>query len=149
MSDLAPTSASRVARPSLLMRAEKVPNEVAEARPGPLALLGTAVWFGLIAGPLELGLVLVRDRITDEVTPASLQTSRHALWMIPVSDLLIFAACGLLLALAARLAPGSAPGSACSSSPSSPPWACSWRSRDCIRSRRCSSPAGSPTAPPA
>ena len=105
MSDLAPTSASRVARPSLLMRAAKVPNEVAETRPGPLALLGTAVWFGLIAGPLELGLVLVRDRITDEVTPASLQTSRHALWMIPVSNLLIFAACGLLLALAARLAP--------------------------------------------
>ena len=105
MSDLAPTSTSRVARPSLLMRAEKAPNEVAEARPGPLALLGTSVWFGLIAGPLELGLVLVRDRITDEVTPASLQTSRHALWMIPVSSLLIFAACGLLLALAARLAP--------------------------------------------
>ncbi|MEJ7637614.1 MAG: hypothetical protein WKF75_06380, partial [Singulisphaera sp.] len=105
MSDLAPTSASRVARPSLVMRAEEVPNEVPETRPGPLALLGTAAWFGLIAGPLELGLVLARDRIAQEVTPASLQASRHALWMIPVSDLLIFGACGLLLALAARLAP--------------------------------------------
>ena len=102
MSDLAPTPTSRLARPSLLMRAEKIPNEVTPTR---LALLGMAVWFGLVAGPIELGLVLIRDRITDEVTPASLQTSRHALWMIPVSVLAIFVALGLLLAIAAKVAP--------------------------------------------
>ena len=58
---------------------------------------------GRTAGPFELGLVLVRDRITDEVTPATLQTSRHALWMVPVSSLLIFAALGLLLTAARDL----------------------------------------------
>ena len=65
--------------------------------------------------------MLVRDRITDEVTPASLRTNRHALWMIPVSNLLIFVACGLLLALAARSRPARRR-LGLFSSPSSPPW---------------------------
>src|SRR4051812_38377027 len=77
-----------------------------EARPGPLALFLRTIWFGLIAGLLELGLLLAQDSYRPRVTVDSIRINRHYLWMVPVSDLLIVGACGLLLGLIARAAGG-------------------------------------------
>ncbi len=81
--------------------------------PGPrgngLPILPTAVWFGLIAGLLELALLAIRVQILEK---GFFLRSRHFLWMVPVSVLVIFASWGLLLAAgrpsgsAALAAPG-------------------------------------------
>ena len=64
-----------------------------------------ALWFGAVTGLLELALVLLHKRIFNTLTLETLRRNRHFVWMIPASNLLIFAILGLLIALAARLRP--------------------------------------------
>src|SRR5262249_52813191 len=64
--------------------------------------------FGLVAGYLELGLVLTQRTLDPRISMASLRTNRHFLWMIPISDELLFAAVGLLVVLLARFGPSRA-----------------------------------------
>ncbi len=64
-----------------------------------------ALWFGAVTGLLELALVLLHKRIFNTLTLEMLRRNRHFVWMIPASNLLIFACLGLLIALAARLWP--------------------------------------------
>ncbi|MEJ7638331.1 MAG: sulfatase [Singulisphaera sp.] len=64
-----------------------------------------ALWFGAVTGLLELALVLLHKRIFNTLTLETLRRNRHFVWMIPASNLLIFASLGLLIALAARLRP--------------------------------------------
>ena len=66
----------------------------------------TTLWFGLLAGWLELGLVLAQRAINPHVSIDTLRTNRHFVWMIPVSDVLIFGVVGLSIALLARFRPG-------------------------------------------
>lgn len=63
-------------------------------------ILPTAAWFGLVAGLLELAALTVRVQLLEK---GFFLRSGHFVWMVPVSVLAIFASCGLLLALAARV----------------------------------------------
>jgi arylsulfatase A-like enzyme len=73
---------------------------------GPVGVLLMSLWFGLIAGMLELGALAAQDVISGEVTVQSIRTNRHYAWMIPASDASIFTAVGLPLALVAWRWPG-------------------------------------------
>ena len=65
----------------------------------PLSLLLLAVWFGLVAGLLELALLVVRVHGFEK---GFFLRSRHFIWMVPASDVMILGTWGLLLALASR-----------------------------------------------
>jgi arylsulfatase A-like enzyme len=78
-------------------------------RPGEAEVLGTpgalllqTLWFGLTTGLLELVLVLLRRRFSDMAVLGALQLNRHAVWMIPLSDVMIVGGLGLFF-VAARL----------------------------------------------
>ncbi len=72
-------------------------------KPGMIFLL--AVWLGLATGLLELGLQFARRHLVNSAAPGALQLNRHALWMVPISNGLIFAACGAVIGGMARLLP--------------------------------------------
>jgi arylsulfatase A-like enzyme len=66
-------------------------------------LMVVAIWFGLVSGLLELGLVYARNHLVGWSTLSSLQISRHFPWMIPVANLALFLAWGLLVAVLGRV----------------------------------------------
>jgi arylsulfatase A-like enzyme len=66
-------------------------------RPGPLLVL--SAWCVLIAGPLEVGAILLRKRTLDLNHLSWI--SRHFVWMIPAIDLAIFLVLGLGLSILA------------------------------------------------
>src|SRR4051812_33996573 len=55
------------------------------------------LWFGLVAGWLDLGLVLAQRAVDPHVSASLLRTNLHFAWMIPVSEALIFGLVGLSL----------------------------------------------------
>ena len=80
-------------------------NEAGEPdarRSSPFRILVTAAWFGLIFGLLE-GLFLVGWRYYIRDNPIGLDP--HALWMAPITECLIFAALGVVLAVLNRFLP--------------------------------------------
>jgi arylsulfatase A-like enzyme len=77
-----------------------------ETHLSPVAVMVLSIWSGLVAGLLELGVMLAQDAYHHTVTVDFIRTNRHFLWMIPVSNLIIFGAIGLLLGVFARSAPG-------------------------------------------
>lgn len=79
-----------------------------EPETGAVSPFLTTLWFGLLAGWLELGLVEALGVLRPHVSMDTLRINRHHGWMVPVSDLLIFGAVGAALALLARLFPRSA-----------------------------------------
>ena len=72
-------------------------------RLGPVALLGLSAWCGTIAGLLEVATVVVRKRFFD--TNQLLSMSRHFIWLVPLTDLLIFLLVGLVGSLVVILRP--------------------------------------------
>ena len=60
------------------------------------SLFFLALWFGLAAGLLELLFLVIRVRLFEK---GFFLRSRHFLWMVPLSDLLIFAAVGFAVVL--------------------------------------------------
>src|SRR5690349_11025623 len=71
------------------------------ARLGPLALLGLSAWCGAVAGLLEVLAILARQRFFGP--KQLLNMSRHYVWLVPLTDLLILllvGAVGGLLMLA-------------------------------------------------
>ena len=74
----------------------------------PLRLFLSAAGCGLVAGWLELGLVLALRAVDPRVSMDSLRTNRHFVWMIPVAGMALFAAVGVAVALWARFRPGAA-----------------------------------------
>jgi arylsulfatase A-like enzyme len=100
-------------------RSEKAePRRASQRDPAAnVAAFGTsllwAVWFGIICGFVELGVLLLRNYQTGGVALGKLQMNRHFTWMVPVSNGMIFLAAGLALGtlgsfwprLAARLRP--------------------------------------------
>ena len=72
-------------------------------RLGPRDVLALAVWFGLAAGWLEVGVrVLCKCLIG---TNRLYLATRHFVWLIPLSNLLLFFIGGVLMAAAAKLWP--------------------------------------------
>jgi len=60
-------------------------------------VLLTATWFGLVAGFLELLFLAIRVQLQEK---GFFLRSRHFVWMVPASDLLIFLALGAIWAMA-------------------------------------------------
>ncbi len=69
----------------------------------PTTLLLLAIWLGLSTGFIELVVFDLRWRFVDRTALSALQLNQHALWMVPLSHTMVFATCGLILALVARL----------------------------------------------
>lgn len=65
------------------------------------SVLLLATGFGLATGWVELALRAVQKFVLGSI----LFQSRHIVWMAPLSDLILFLACGLLLYMLGRLAP--------------------------------------------
>ncbi len=82
-------------------------DEIARAGPqaGTVGPFVTTLWFGLLAGWLELGLVVAQRAIDPHLSIDMLRTNLHFVWMVPVSDLSIFGVVGFVLALLARFRP--------------------------------------------
>lgn len=72
------------------------------ARFTPMNALLLAATLGLAAGLGELAVLGIQDAIDPVVTVDSIRTNRHYAWMIPLSDLGLFAAVGSVFALVAR-----------------------------------------------
>src|SRR5208337_1056326 len=51
------------------------------------AVIILAVWFGLVTGLLELGLIYTRSHVLGWSSLSALQISRHFAWMIPIANL--------------------------------------------------------------
>ncbi len=75
-------------------------------RLGPITILGLSAWCGTVAGLLEVLTVVVHKRFFD--TNRLLSMSRHFVWLIPLTDLLIFLIVGAIGALAVILRPSGA-----------------------------------------
>jgi arylsulfatase A-like enzyme len=71
--------------------------------PHPLTLLGLAVSLGLATGLVELAVHFIRRKFINPSSMGALQLNPQAYWMVPVSDVVIFGACGLIVAAAATL----------------------------------------------
>jgi arylsulfatase A-like enzyme len=73
-----------------------------ERRQIPLDVLVLSAWCGLAGGLLEVG-----TRVVCKILPGQrmYMMSRHFVWMAPLSNLLLFAAFGLVLAFATKLWP--------------------------------------------
>ena len=56
-----------------------------------------SIWFGLVTGLLELGLVHAANHLLGWSTLSALQISRHFPWMIPVANLGLFLGWGLVV----------------------------------------------------
>jgi arylsulfatase A-like enzyme len=92
-------------RESLASRLRRVRPAGPEVPLAPRAGLLMASWFGLATGLLELGLLVARKHLYSSAALGNLQMNRHFPWMIPVANLMIFVACGLVLAIAGRVRP--------------------------------------------
>jgi arylsulfatase A-like enzyme len=64
-----------------------------------------AVWFGLITGLIELGLLQARNQLSGWSSLSSLQISRHYPWMIPSANFVVFTTAGICLSFLARVWP--------------------------------------------
>jgi arylsulfatase A-like enzyme len=63
------------------------------------------IWFGLVTGLLELGLLYARSQLLGWSTLSALQISRHFAWMIPMANLVLFLGWGLIVGLLGRVWP--------------------------------------------
>ena len=66
-------------------------------------LMVVAIWFGLVTGLLEVGLVYARSQFVDWSTLGDLQISRHFPWMIPLANLVLFLAWGVVVVILGRV----------------------------------------------
>jgi arylsulfatase A-like enzyme len=71
--------------------------------PHPPTLLGLAVSLGLATGLIELAVHFIRRKFINPSSLGALQLNPQAYWMVPISDVLIFGACGLVVAASALL----------------------------------------------
>jgi arylsulfatase A-like enzyme len=62
-----------------------------------------SIWFGVVTGLLELGLVYARNHASGWSSLGSLQISRHFPWMIPLANLVLFLCLGLVLVVLGRV----------------------------------------------
>lgn len=67
-----------------------------------LASFATVIWFGLLAGLVDLALIITRVQIAQH---GLFRKSPHLLWMVPVASVAMFGVAGIVLMLIARLIP--------------------------------------------
>ncbi len=99
------TTRKRLARPSRIRRiwSREIPAETPNEPQGALGpnawgIVVLGAWSGLLTGLLVLGSLLAQRQFLGVSSLGMLQMNRHALWMIPLSNLMIFLTAGLLLA---------------------------------------------------
>jgi arylsulfatase A-like enzyme len=91
---------------TLLERSDRKPDQSTVPsrsvhRLPPVMLL--SIWFALVTGLLELGLVYARSHVVGWSTLSTLQVSRHFPWMIPVANLVLFLGWGLVIVALGRV----------------------------------------------
>ena len=79
------------------------PALTSQERLGPLDVLALAAGCGLAAGWLEVGTRVLCRSI--HPTGRMYLMSRHFVWLVPLSNLLLFSAVGLFLAVVTKLCP--------------------------------------------
>jgi arylsulfatase A-like enzyme len=72
-------------------------------RPGPATVVRWAIWFGMIAGTLELAAFLLKCLYLD---PRNFNVSRQFPWMYPLAGILVVGGPGLVLAVVELVRPG-------------------------------------------
>jgi arylsulfatase A-like enzyme len=78
-------------------------SPAAQRHLGPLDVLVLSLWCGLAAGLLEVGARVLPRTIATSYQLHNL--SRHFVWLVPLTDLLLFAGIGVFLAAAAKCWP--------------------------------------------
>src|SRR5690348_1548762 len=73
------------------------PRHQREHKSRPFSLVIVWMWCGLVAGLLEVGTIILRKRVIG--ANLFFGVSRHFVWLIPVTNLLIFLGLGIVLAL--------------------------------------------------
>jgi len=68
---------------------------------GPFEALAFATWFGMATGLLEVAILFFRKQFTNAAALGMLQMNRHAIWMIPISELITFTLFGIILSVIA------------------------------------------------
>src|SRR5690349_18195630 len=103
MEDLATSPSPRDARMRRLL-GRSGPRRPHDPSPiAPSAVVLTALWAGLVTGLLELLIIVLKQRWVNAAALGSLQLNRHAIWMIPASDLMILGTFGLIAGASALL----------------------------------------------
>jgi arylsulfatase A-like enzyme len=87
-----------------MSEAERVETDPKSTKTSP-GFLAMAMWLGLVMGLLEVGMLLVEKQQNHVATIGALRLNRHYPWMVPASQLAIFTAFGLVLALIRRVRP--------------------------------------------
>ncbi len=85
---------------SLALERSSFLHEEGGPKGGAVGLFLWTFWFGLLAGWLELGLVRTQRVVNPHLPMDALRINRHFVWMIPVSEVLIFVVVGVLIAAA-------------------------------------------------
>ena len=83
------------------------PNDPGHVRDGDRrsGYFGAALWIGLIAGLVEVGVIAACESAGAQVSVDLLRLNRHANWMIPASSATVLAAAGAVLAALTLLGP--------------------------------------------
>ena len=71
-----------------------LPPQLGEKRPGFVALVFLATWCGLVAGLLEVGMIVIRKQTYDPIH--FYRMSHHFVWLIPVTEVCVFLAAALV-----------------------------------------------------
>lgn len=79
-------------------RARRLEAAAGVFRPG--MVLAFCLWTGLVTANLELMIFWLRWRFIDPAALSSLQLNQHAMWMVPLSQAIIFSLGGIALSLA-------------------------------------------------
>ena len=82
---------------------EFIPAPASLRRLGPMDVLALSAWCGLAAGWLEVGTRMLFKSMIG--TNRLYLMSRHFVWLVPLTYLLLFSGIGLFLALATKLCP--------------------------------------------
>jgi arylsulfatase A-like enzyme len=94
-----------LARGGLLTASAPRESRITPTPISPYDLLSTASWFGLLTGLLEISQLWIRSWFQGAKLLGGLQINGNFTWMIPVANLTIFAAFGLVLAVLGKLSP--------------------------------------------
>ena len=89
----------------LLSSGQHAANLLPPAAMSPYDLVSTACWFGLVTGLLEISQLLIRSCFQGAKLLGGLQINGNFTWMIPVANLIIFTAFGLILGVLGKLVP--------------------------------------------
>src|ERR1700678_2630805 len=93
----------RIARLEETVKAGLPIPKLAADRPGLLPFLLLSIWCGLVSGLLEVGITVARKQTVD--LNQLYWRSRHFIWLVPLTNFVIFLILGVALSLLVRWCP--------------------------------------------